>query len=104
MQAGDRLLLTERPHPNWSLDRVSSIVYTGATVSYKIPKWNGTLEELRELRRMEDLAICEWREVLDEIAKRVDPHEQRWFLTQNTPRWIFVALVFAVGSSIMLRQ
>lgn len=103
VQTGDKLVLIQRPHPEWSLDRVSRIMYTGATVKYEIPKWQGTLEELRELRRMEDLAFLEWREVLDKVAKRVDPLETRWFMTQNTQRWILVALVFAVVCSVILK-
>lgn len=97
---GDHLGVIERPHPRWSLSRVSSLLYgmPGAadTPAYKIPgegtkmtkgtgggcaavrsAWTGTESELRALATLPQLAGYEWRDEFVSLATAWDGGESR---------------------------
>lgn len=58
---GDQWRLLARPHPDWTMERLSRICYGETPVHMT---WKGTDEELQELCEMEDLGYHEWRERL----------------------------------------
>jgi MOSC domain-containing protein YiiM len=71
---GDRLVLSERPHPTWTMARVSNVVYGGGLA--KDPAYNpqsrGKLsanerKELLELQQVGSLGRLEWGDMIDRI-------------------------------------
>lgn len=62
---GDTFIKTSHPYPKWSLDYVSTCLYSGG--NYKIQSackahWYEKKELLAELAAIKELAMCEWRE------------------------------------------
>ena len=74
VREGDRLVLSARPHPAWTMARVSHVVYGGGLArdpTYN-PKSRGKLstkarKELEELRQIECLGTYEWGDMIDRI-------------------------------------
>ena len=79
LRDGDVLGVIERPHPQWTLERVASYLYgmdgvADSPSGYALPtsraearsKWKGTKAELDELSELAGMAGFEWR---DEFAK-----------------------------------
>ena len=54
---GDRIVLHHRPHPTWNLYRISHLMYSECNLSYDIPRWIGTEEELREIIALPELGM-----------------------------------------------
>mmetsp|Transcript_33838 Transcript_33838/g.108005 ORF Transcript_33838/g.108005 Transcript_33838/m.108005 type:complete len:304 (+) Transcript_33838:62-973(+) len=90
LRDGDELRVVERPHPQWSLGRVSRLLYgmEGACDppgGYALPttreqvlsRWQGTLGELRELAGMPELARYEYRRELERLSAAVDEEPRR---------------------------
>ena len=79
LAAGDTLRLTHRPYPEWTLQHISNMVYSNATnARYDISSWPGTKEELVKLtNHMPELALYEWRIVLQDILRQVNAGELR---------------------------
>jgi MOSC domain-containing protein YiiM len=96
---GCALAVVERPHPRWTLARVSSLIYgmEGACdkpqyyalpgFGYKTPsgvygtgggreavlsEWKATEDDMRELAGMEELACYEWRDEVRAMLGEVD--------------------------------
>ncbi len=72
---GDTLVLVERPHPTWTMRRVSDLLYGAPEFSGRsVAKWRGTVEELHELAEVAELGWCEYREevvaIRDALAKK----------------------------------
>ena len=87
---GDILEVVERPNPQWSIERVSRLLYGMEGVcddGFQLPgaknggatavkeKWQGSEEELRELANLKELAGVEWR---DEFAAMLAATEAGW--------------------------
>lgn len=73
---GDSLTLVKRPHPDWPLSRVGSLLYGNASVlpegglrETKGEAWSGTNAELMELIQLPELAWYEWKACLTEKAR-----------------------------------
>ena len=69
---GDTFIKTSHPHPKWSLDYVSTCLYSGG--NYKIQSackahWYEKKELLEELAAIKELAMCEW---MDEVIALLD--------------------------------
>eukprot|EP00747_Dinoflagellata_sp_TGD_P094384 gnl/TRDRNA2_/TRDRNA2_166096_c0_seq2.p1 gnl/TRDRNA2_/TRDRNA2_166096_c0~~gnl/TRDRNA2_/TRDRNA2_166096_c0_seq2.p1 ORF type:complete len:355 (-),score=47.22 gnl/TRDRNA2_/TRDRNA2_166096_c0_seq2:341-1405(-) len=68
---GDSLELVERKHPKWTLQAVGDKLYGNAG---PLPKdwanWSGSLDELEELANIEELAVEEWREDVEELRAK----------------------------------
>jgi MOSC domain-containing protein YiiM len=70
LMAGDRFVLAARPHPEWSLRRVSEVCFGKGNTSGIIKRWEGTHEELRELAGLDMLPRYDWK---TEINKHIAP-------------------------------
>ncbi len=88
--AGDRLIVVQRPLPQWTLHRISDLIYGGVNSRHaELRSWRGTEEQLHELLNLEVIPfthhacsnLClhggqllgwfEWREALHKyVAKR----------------------------------
>ena len=75
VQAGDQIFLLERPHPKWSLDKVSYFLYGHdvAVMRYAqrgilTSEWMGTRAELRELAALEPLGLTNYKEELYQMC------------------------------------
>ena len=65
---GDTVELVHRPYPKWTLKLLGDKLYGQAKGQPRDwAQWIGTDEELNELANMEELAIEEWREIIEEI-------------------------------------
>jgi len=63
VEEGDRIILVERPNPQWSLERIGRKLYGCAGRHIDTwTSWTGSCEELQELAGLKDLAMREWRE------------------------------------------
>jgi len=74
VRVGDTLELRERPHPQWTLQKVSALVYggeLGEKYPYRAERRKPITEEereaLRELLACPELAQCEWKDMIAEI-------------------------------------
>jgi len=67
---GDMVTLIHRPIPKWNLNKLGRKLYGAAGGHIDTwTNWTGTLDELNELVGLEDLAMCEWRDVIVELHK-----------------------------------
>eukprot|EP00588_Corethron_pennatum_P032199 CAMPEP_0194342678 /NCGR_PEP_ID=MMETSP0171-20130528/93715_1 /TAXON_ID=218684 /ORGANISM="Corethron pennatum, Strain L29A3" /LENGTH=640 /DNA_ID=CAMNT_0039108533 /DNA_START=41 /DNA_END=1959 /DNA_ORIENTATION=+ len=75
LRDGERLVRTSRPHPQWTLARVSGALY-GDPGGDGEASWQGTKEELRELVGLPQLGLygvkIEAERLLAEMEKKVD--------------------------------
>ena len=70
----DTLELIDRVHPNWSLTKISKMIYGNG--NYKIQnackvEWVDRIDELDKLINSDELAFCEWKEELIEVRKKI---------------------------------
>ena len=72
---GDQLVLAERYHPKWTMERLSEVFYGGTNrENCAIDVFQGSEEELEELLHLEDLATFEWRDRLEKyVEKKQNP-------------------------------
>ena len=69
----DTFELIHRVHPNWSLTKISKMIYGNG--NYKIQnackvEWIDSIDELDKLINSDELAFCEWKEELIEVRKK----------------------------------
>ena len=76
LREGDLLELIQRPHPKWSLLRISQLLYGSDSVlmqynsrGVRLSEWCGTMKELRELSNIGQLAEIEYREEIWEMMR-----------------------------------
>jgi MOSC domain-containing protein YiiM len=79
IQAGDTVVITQRPYPEWTIARVSYLLYGHdeavmkyATRMVTSDEWMGTREELRTLGSLPELASLEWKDNILELIKQLD--------------------------------
>ena len=78
MKIGDRIVLRERIHPKWNLYRISNLMYCETNLSYEIPRWTGTDEEIEEILNLKELGIFRWKEVLMKFVEQREERELKW--------------------------
>lgn len=75
VQEGDTLRLAARPHPGWTLSRVSALLRGraafGPAAEVALRDWCGTDEELAELASLDALAWVEWRSEATRLAEEM---------------------------------
>ena len=70
----DTLELINRAHPDWSLTKISKMIYGNG--NYKVQsackvEWVDSIDELDKLINSDELAYCEWKEELIEVRKNL---------------------------------
>ena len=71
LRAEGTLRLTRRPHPEWSLARIGTLLYGSAGPAYWWkPTWSGTDAELAEAAALPELGRCEWRDEVEALAAK----------------------------------
>jgi hypothetical protein len=80
LRAGDTLRLVSRPHPGWTISRVSWLLHghDDAVMRYisrgvTRDEWMGTEAELRELAALPALAVMEYKEELVRMLPELSP-------------------------------
>lgn len=70
IEEGDSITLVARPYPQWTVLRVSALFYGGVNrKTAMLDVWQGTEDELQQLRKLEVLSPFEWRERLERYVK-----------------------------------
>merc|ERR1712137_491379 len=67
---GDQLILDKRIHPEWNLKRLATLMYSETNLTYKIPRWIGTEDELQQILALPELAMHRWKENLIRYVER----------------------------------
>lgn len=68
--AHQSLRVVKRPHPNWTLRRLYSLLYGQGDPESKTPKWVGTKDELQELLGIPELMDFQYKDRLKELVKQ----------------------------------
>merc|ERR1712164_209159 len=66
----DRLQLIRRPHPQLTLEYLSSITFPIAAASCLSPTWTGSDAELEKLCELEVLSFFEWKDVYRSLREK----------------------------------
>ncbi|CAL1130569.1 unnamed protein product [Cladocopium goreaui] len=123
IQDGDVLKVVERPHPEWTLSRVSHLIYGNdkAVMQYllrsrkaakdlKTPvilreEFMGSQSELEELATLEALAIFEWREYLVQMLGQAPIGRYKAKSRRRSPaKWILVAVISVTALAVLRRR
>jgi MOSC domain-containing protein YiiM len=76
--SGDKLRLKCRPHPQWTMRRLSLMVFGETDARYKVLRWPGTVEEMALLcHPATGLAESNWRERLVPLLKQATVRKSR---------------------------
>jgi len=71
IKIGDKLILKERIHNEWTLSRVSNLLYGGENKKKcLIERFQGTEEELQSLLKLKELAAFEWKDRLEKYIEK----------------------------------
>jgi MOSC domain-containing protein YiiM len=76
---GDSIAVTSRPQPQWTLERVSNLLYGGVNRrTAMLDVWNGTEQELHQCLELTELAEFEWRDRLKQyVTRRAEQRRKR---------------------------
>lgn len=94
---GDTLVLQHRPHPQWPISRVGSVLY-GHVSGLEISRddedraESGSDEELRELRAIRELGIRDWKEIVEDVLAEREGRESEAENLQPAPRLLQASL------------
>jgi len=75
--AGDTLVVSSRPCPDWTLSRISQLFYGGNNrKKCTLDEFQGTDEELQQVLNIKELAVFEWRENLEKYIQKKSTKEK----------------------------
>lgn len=78
LKIGDSIVLKERLHPKYTLERISQLLYSETNLSYEIPRWIGAEEEINEIIELKELGMFRWKEVVIDFVNNREAREKKW--------------------------